>query len=228
MLPRNLLREPGNTIDWIFNISNCSHCCFSNPFAAPGRPRSPKHEELYGEAAARRERHQVRLEMGGWDPTQLYGDYFISQYKDPVMNQSVEWKVIRVLKAAWNWTIPKYGNWALGDISHIFWPFRDGLNIYCYTGMISIYYLHVRILLEEGIVRCTFPRITNCQCSFGVHDGLLLPQERLAQTMLSRQQCEAEEQLRRQWLDRRCDDDCHDQASTGKDSQLLPQKCGTF
>ena len=25
----------------------------------------------------------------GWNPTQLYGDYFISQYKDPVINQSV-------------------------------------------------------------------------------------------------------------------------------------------
>lgn len=144
------------------------------------------------------------------------------------MNQSVERECHKGFEGRMEWDDSQVRELSLGDIPDIFWPFRDGLNIYCYTGMISIYYLHVRILLEEGIVRCTFPRITNCQCSFGVHDGLLLPQERLAQTMLSRQQCEAEEQLRRQWLDRRCDDDCHDQASTGKDSQLLPQKCGHF
>lgn len=115
------------------------------------------------------------------------------------MNQSVERECHKGFEGRMEWDDSQVRELSLGDIPDIFWPFRDGLlNIYCYTGMISIYYLHVRILLEEGIVRCTFPRITNCQCSFGVHDGLLLPQERLAQTMLSRQQCEAEEQLRRQ------------------------------
>ena len=36
----------------------------------------------------------------GWQTTQLYGDYFISQYKDPYKPIRIQWNVIRVLNAA--------------------------------------------------------------------------------------------------------------------------------
>ena len=60
MLPKNLLREPGNTIDWIFYISNCSHVVSAPAGRAPRNMRSFMEKLLHAERGIR---YAMEMEM---------------------------------------------------------------------------------------------------------------------------------------------------------------------